>query len=110
MNIKIVVDLTQSLGWKISQEKSELKPTQVFSFMGYEYPLDSAPVKLTQKRWLKCQELIPMLIIKTCFDCKMFAVANWVAYLNREAGPRGTLSHKTLFRGISKSTGDILSH
>ena len=31
-----VVDLTQSLGWKINQGKSELKPTQVFSFVGYE--------------------------------------------------------------------------
>ena len=33
------MDLTQSLGWIINQEKSELKPTQVFSFMGYEYHL-----------------------------------------------------------------------
>ena len=31
MNTLIVVNLTQSLGWIISQEKSELKPTQVFS-------------------------------------------------------------------------------
>ena len=39
-NTQTVVDLTQSLGWKINQEKSELKPTQVFSFVGYEYHLD----------------------------------------------------------------------
>ena len=37
----------------INQEKSELKPTQVFSFVGYEYHLDSALVKPTQERWLK---------------------------------------------------------
>ena len=42
--VNTVVDLTQSLGWIINQEKSELKPTQVFSFVGYEYHLDSAPV------------------------------------------------------------------
>ena len=36
VNTQAVVDLTQSLGWIINQEKSELKPTQVFSFMGYE--------------------------------------------------------------------------
>ena len=40
--------LTLSLGWIINQEKSELKPIQVFPFMGYEYHLDSALVKLTQ--------------------------------------------------------------
>ena len=38
--------------------KSELNPTQVFSFVGYEYHLDSALVKSTQERWLKLQDLI----------------------------------------------------
>ena len=53
VNTQTVVDLTQSLGWIINQEKSELKSTEVFSFMGYEYHLDSALVKPTQERWLK---------------------------------------------------------
>ena len=57
-NTQTVVDLTQSLGWIINQEKSELKPTQLFSFVGYEYHLDSALVKPTQERWLKLQYLI----------------------------------------------------
>ena len=48
VNTQAVVDLTQSLGWIINQEKSELKPTQVFSFMGYKYHLDSALVKPTK--------------------------------------------------------------
>ena len=61
VNTQAVVDLTQSLGWIINQEKSELKPTQVFSFMGYEYHLDSALVKPTQERWLKLQDLILLL-------------------------------------------------
>ena len=34
--------------------------------------------------------------VKTCFDCKMFDVATWVAHLNRENGPGGTPSHETL--------------
>ena len=42
----------------INQEKSEMKPTQVLSFVGYEYHLDSALVKPTQERWLKLQDLI----------------------------------------------------
>ena len=50
VNTQAVVDLTQSLGWIINQEKSELKPTQVFSFVGYDYHLDSAHVKPTQER------------------------------------------------------------
>ena len=58
VNTQAVVDLTQSLGWIINQEKSELKPTQVFSSVGYEYHLDSALVKPTQERWLKLQDLI----------------------------------------------------
>ena len=58
VNTQAVVDLTQSLGWIINQEKSELKPTQVFSFVGYGYHLDSALVKPTPERWLKLQELI----------------------------------------------------
>ena len=28
----------------------------------------------------------PTLKVKTCFDCKVFAVANWVARLNGEDG------------------------
>ena len=61
VNIQIVVDLTQSLRWILNQEKSELMPTQVFSFVGYEYHLDSALVKPTQERWLKLQDLILQL-------------------------------------------------
>ena len=58
MNTQTVIDLTQSLGWIINQEKPELKPTQVFLFVDYEYHLDSALVKPTQERWLKPQDLI----------------------------------------------------
>ena len=57
VNTQAVVDLTQSLGWIINKEKSELKPTQVFSFVGYQYHLDLALVKPLE-RWLKLQDLI----------------------------------------------------
>ena len=49
VNTRAVVDLTQSLGLIINQEKSKLKPTQVFSIVGYEYHLDSALVKPTRE-------------------------------------------------------------
>ena len=61
VNTQAVVDLTQSLGWITNQEQSELKPTQVFSFVGYEYHIDTALVKPTQERWLKLQDLILQL-------------------------------------------------
>ena len=37
-----------------------------------------------------------MTQVKTCFDCKIFDVAKWVAYLNGKHGPRGTPSHEAL--------------
>ena len=36
----------------------------------------------------------PTTQVKTCFDCMMFDVANWVACLNRENGPRRTPLHE----------------
>ena len=38
----------------------------------------------------------PTTQVKTCFDCKMFDVANWVACLNGENVPGGTPSHEAL--------------
>ena len=38
----------------------------------------------------------PTTQVKTCFDCKMFDVANWVACLSGEDGPGGTPSHEAL--------------
>ena len=95
VNTQGVVDLTQSLGWIINQEKSELKPTQVFSFVGYEYHLDSALVKPTREM-TQTPGFDPTPQVKTCFDCKMFDVANWVASLNGENGPGGTPSHEAV--------------
>ena len=83
VNTQTVVDLTQSLGWIIDQEKYELKPTQVFSFVGYEYHLDSALVKPTQTSGFD-----PTTEVKTRFDCKMLDVANWVACLQRRKWSR----------------------
>ena len=90
-----VVDLTQSLGWIINQEKSELKPTQVFSFVGYEYHLFS-PCKTHSREMAQTSGFDPTTQVKMCFDCKMFDVSNWVASLNGENGPGGTPSHEAL--------------
>ena len=34
--------------------------------------------------------------VKTCFDCKMFDVTNWVSSLNGKNGPGGMPSHEAL--------------
>ena len=61
--------------------------------MGYEYHLDSALVKPTREM-AQTSGFDPT--IKTCFDCKMFDVANWGACLNGEDGPGGMPSHEAL--------------
>ena len=77
-----------------SGEKSELKPTQLFSFVGYEYHLDSALVKPTQERWLKLQDLI--LRIKSKHVLTARCLMSLIACLNGENGPGGTPSHEAL--------------
>ena len=69
-NTQTVVVVTQSLGWIINQEKSELNPAQVFSFVGNEYHPYSALVKPTQKRWLNIQDLIRRLKSKHVFTAR----------------------------------------
>ena len=55
MIVKEVKLMALSRGFRVHQSRWA---TQVFSFVGYEYHLDSALVKPTQERWLKLQDLI----------------------------------------------------
>ena len=96
VNTQTMVDLTQSLGCIISQEESKLKPTQVFSFVGYEHHRLSALVKPTQERWLKLQHLILRLKSKHVLTAKCLMSLIGFARLNGEDGPRGTPSHEAL--------------
>ena len=96
VNTQAVVDLTQSLGWIINQEKSELKPTQVFSLSGLRIPSRFSPCKTHSREMAQTSGFDPKTQVKTCFDCKLFDVANWVACLKGESGPGGTPSHETL--------------
>ena len=95
VNTQAVVDLTQSLGWIINQEKSELKPTGVF-VRGLRTPPRFSPCKTHSREMAQTSGFDPTTQVKTCFDCKMFDVSNWVASLNGENGPGGTPSHEAL--------------
>ena len=90
MNTQTVVDLTQTLGWIINQEKSELKPSQVFSFVGL-IPSILSPCKTYSREMAQTSGFDPTTQVKTCFDYKMFDVANWVACLKGENGLEGRL-------------------
>ena len=89
VNTQVVVDLTQSLGWIINQEKSELNPTQVFSFVGYEYHLDSALVKPTQERWLKLQDFILHLKSKHVLTARCLMSLNGLLASTEKMVPEG---------------------
>ena len=78
VNTQTVVDLTQSLGWIINQEKSKLKPAQLFSLVGYEYHLDSGLVKPTKKRWLNLQDLILRLKSKHVLAARCLMSLIWL--------------------------------
>ena len=91
VNTQAVVDLTQFLGWIINQEKSELKPTQVFSFVGYDYHLDSALVKPTQERWLKLQDFILRLKSKHVLTARCLMSLIGLLALTEKMVPEGRL-------------------
>ena len=95
INTQAVVDLTQSLGRKKNQEKSKLKPTQVF-FVGYEYQLDSALVKPTQERWLKLQDLILRLKSKHVLTARCLMSLIGLLASTEINGPGGTPLHEAL--------------
>ena len=59
-------------------------------------PSRFSPCKTHSREMAQTSGFDPKTQVKTCFDCKMFDVANWVACLNGENGPGGTPSHETL--------------
>ena len=63
---------------------------------GLRIPSRFSPCKTHSREMAQNSGLDPKTRVKTCLDCKMFDVANWVACLNRENGPGGTPSHEAL--------------
>ena len=51
------------------------------------------PCKTHSREMAQTSGFDPTTQVKTCFDSKMFDVANWVACLNGENGPGGMPSH-----------------
>ena len=78
------------------KEKSELKPTQVFLFVGYEYHLDSALVKPTPERWLKLQDLILCLKSKHVLTVRCLMSLIGLLASKEKMVPEGMPSHEAL--------------
>ena len=55
-----------------------------------------SPCKTHSREMAQTSGFDPTTQVKTCFDCKIFDVANWVACLNGENGPGGMPSHEAL--------------
>ena len=78
--------------------KSEVR-TKTYSSVfirGLRIPSRFSPCNTHSREMAQTSGFDPTTQVKTCFDCKMFDVANWVACLNGESGPRGTPSHEAL--------------
>ena len=63
---------------------------------GLRIPPRFSPCKTNSREMAQTSGFDPTTQVKTCFDCKMFDVSNWVASLNGENGPGGTPSHEAL--------------
>ena len=93
VNTQVVADLTQV------DNKSEEIRTKTFSGVFHSWatnPSRFSPCKTHSREMAQTSGFDPTSQVKTCFDCKMFDVANWVACLNGENGPRGMPSHEAL--------------
>ena len=63
---------------------------------GLRVPPRFSPCKTHSREMSQTPGFDPTTQVKTCFDCKMFHVSNWVASLKGEDGPGGTPSHEAL--------------
>ena len=64
--------------------------------LGLQIPSRFSPCKTHSREMAQTSGFDPTPQVKTCFVCKMFDVANWVACLNGENGPGWMPSHEAL--------------
>ena len=79
VNTHTVVDLTQSLGWIIKEGEVRTKTNSGVLLRGLRIPSRFSPCKIHSREMAQTSGFDTTNQVKTCFDCKMFDVANWVA-------------------------------
>ena len=89
---QILVTLCQELGWLVNKEKSELAPKQVFNFVGYQFDLKEAKVRLTPERW---QTLTNKIRSNLGIPDPTVHVPHRSTHSNRKTSPPRATSHET---------------
>ena len=84
------------LGMDHKSRKIRTEPHSGVFVHGLRLPPRFSPCKTHSREMAQTSGFDPMPQVKTCFDCKMFDVSNWIASLNGEDGPGGTPSHEAL--------------
>ena len=84
------------LGVDNKSRKIRTKTNSGVFVRGLRIPSRFSPCKTHSKDMAQTSGFDPTTQVKTCFDCKMFDVTNWVACLNGEDGPGGMPSHEAV--------------
>ena len=95
VNTQTVVDLTVLRVDNKSGEVRTKTNSGVF-LRGLRIPSRFSPCKTHSREMAQTSGFDPTTQVKTCFDCKMFEVTNWVACFNGENAPRGTPPYEAL--------------
>ena len=83
--------LWQELGWVVNLQKSELKPKQVFEFVGYQFDLLHGRVRLTQNRWESILQKVSFLLSNpTCWVRKFMSLIGLLTATEKQV-PLGRL-------------------
>ena len=96
VNTPAVVELNPVLGLDNKSGKIRTETYSGVFVCGLRIPSRFSPCKTHSREMAQTLGFDPTTQVKTCFDCKMFDVADWVACLNGENGPGGMPSHEAL--------------
>ena len=101
--------MCQDLGWLVNIEKSELDPKQVFSFVGYQFDLQSGQVRPTPDRWQSLQTKIQeLLFLQTCSVREFMSLIGLLTATEKQVH-LGRL-HMRPSNGISREIGGFRNH
>lgn len=91
-----LLKLTQMLGWMVNLEKSELVPTQIFSFLGYMFDLLRGVVYPTEARFQNLlKELTPLLTCPSSTPRHVMRILGLMACMEKLV-PQGRLHMRPL--------------
>ncbi len=106
-----VLEVTQSLGFMVNVEKSDLDPRQRFTFLGYRYDLEKATITPVENRLIKLRTTLTPFLDHTQLPAKDWQVAIGMLVSLEKLVPRGLLRLRALQMNLSEfwdqSTGCV---